>query len=278
MLVRIICAGLTALCLATLLFANALEQLDSDEFDLRDWLDWAEAATSGSPIVFHRLVWGLLPSDPWSRAALIGFDEHGLVAEANTPAEVWILVQRAEEWDLVYKTDMAERLAEQELPKGFEVSLRDVQVVNLDSDRDKEIAIFWEVAPEWAISLTNYQTVLHILDYDSASQAYKEVSQDALVYSTYKELIELQDVDADPEMEIVSYREVWEGDTCVECAKRYELGVWTLADGTLIADPSWNNGATMETEVAYSFEECSLPALRLLTLKAGACTNQSHEQ
>jgi len=49
--------------------------------------------------------------------------------------------------------------------------------------------------------------------------ADKRLSQDALVYSTYKELIELEDVDADPEVEIVSYREVWEGNTCVECAK-----------------------------------------------------------
>ena len=213
--VKAICVALVVLALVALLLApGPEEQPDTGRLDLQRWLAMADSPVDRFPIVYHRFVWGLVPSDPRSKAAVIGFDQRGLITESNTPAEVWIVVERDTDWEVVHRTDMAGRLAEQELPEGFEVSLRDVQVVNLDCDRDKEIAIFWEVAPEWAISLTNYQTVLHILDYDPTSQAYSEVSQDLLVYSTYKELIELEDVDADPEMEIVSYREIWEGGTC----------------------------------------------------------------
>jgi len=177
MLLKMILAGFATWLLAALLLVPVLEQPAAERFDLQRWLNMAESAEDRFPVVYHRLVWGLVPSDPWSKAAIVGFDQRGLIAESNTPAEVWIVVKRNTDWQVVHRTDMTERLAEQELPEGFELSLRDVQVVNLDCDRDREIAIFWEVAPEWAISLTNYQTVLHILDYDLASQAYKEVSQ-----------------------------------------------------------------------------------------------------
>jgi hypothetical protein len=68
----------------------------------------------------------------------------------------------------------------------------------------------------------------------------------------------LLNVDRDATDEIVVLNEIWEPDTCVECAKRFRIDVWTIGEGELVRDPAWNGGQPLETEEQFSLLDCNL--------------------
>lgn len=202
-----------------------------------------------APVVYVHQTSDLIPE---KNTAIIGTNLY-LVGEKETKtAKVYIFVQKSNGWDLVYETDMDERVAVQGLPASFQVSLSRIDFIDVDADRSKEVIIIWDTEPWQAFSMAQCSTVIHILDYNENSNQFYEVSEDKLIYNTYKEKGILLNVDCDLQDEIILFDEIWEGDTCVTCAKRLTIDVWRLHEGKLEKDPDWNDGKTFETSKKYS--------------------------
>jgi hypothetical protein len=216
-----------------------------------------------APLVYLQLASDLVPE---GNVVLVGTDFYYSTERVTGSAKVYIFVKGDLGWLPEYETDMDERIAAQGLPSDFELSLAEIERVDVDGDNLKEVVIFWRAEPTDAISMIQFNTILHILDYNPEEGRFTEVTRDQFVCNTFNELTFLLNVDCDPESEIVVFEEIWDPDTCVICAKRYRLRVWTMKDGELLPDPDWNDGKPWETSQELYFEECDFAILLSLVL------------
>ena len=177
---------------------------------------------------------------------------------------------------------MDERVAAQGLPDDFEVSLLRIEYADVDGDDLKEAVVFWNAEPWISTSMIQFDVVVHVIDYEAAGDSFREIINDKFVLNTFNELAFLLNVDCDPSSEIVLFKEIWEGDTCVTCSKRYRLEVWTVVDGELVPDPDWNNGQGWETSEQFRLEDCDFATLlKFITLRSSfrerSCSRASSE-
>lgn len=222
---------------------------------------------------------------PDQKTMIIGTNVY-LVGEKETKtAKVYIFVQKSQGWDLIYETDMDERISSQGLPASFLVSLDQVKITNVDEDIAKEIIIIWDTEPWAAFSLSQCETALHIIDYDEVHKSFSEVSKDKINYNTYNEKSLVLNIDCDLEKEIIVFKDIWEEGSCVTCAKRYRIYVWKLKEGEIELDPNWNNGRPLETTEKLSLREmyhkrvqCDyVKILSLLLSHTSTCNTQKKE-
>ncbi|MGY4707882.1 hypothetical protein ACVNPS_09075 [Candidatus Bipolaricaulota sp. J31] len=209
-----------------------------------------------APIVYLRYI-SLGKILPEKEAVVLGTGLYRL--ETTHAAKLYVFVKE-NEWRLSYATDMDERLKAQGLFElGWEIRLKQIVLENLDQDKQKEIVIFWASEPIDNISAVQLQTIIHIIDYDAKLQQFREVTNDHLVYHWVYETALLLNVDCDYEKEIVLFRGDISGDYCILCGKPYDIEVWTLRNGKLMLDPSWNNGQTFRVKkiLSLSGEEYS---------------------
>lgn len=254
----LLCLGLFGIC-SVMGTQNALHPADIGEI--------LKQIPEEAPVDYVHKTSGLIPEQS---TVIVGTDLYLVDEKETKAAKVYIFVQKSNGWDLVHETDMDERVAAQELPPSFRVSLSHIDFIDVDEDRSKEVIITWDTEPWQAFSMAQCSTVIHILDYNENSNQFYEVSKDKLIYNTYKGKGVLLNVDCDPQDEIILFDEIWEGNTCVTCAKRLTIDVWRLYEGKLQKDPDWNNGKTFETSNKYSLrhEEDWVLILRQLVLKS----------
>ena len=210
-----------------------------------------------------RLVWIRYIPDllPAREALVIGTTLYKVAEREVRSAKLWIFAEDPAGWELVGETDMDARRDEQELPSDFQISLRQVEALDVDGDRLSELVIWWDSEPWQGFSLLQCSTVLHILDYDETTRTMREITEDQVVCNQYTERALLLDVDCDDIEEIIVLNELWESETCVECPKRYRIDVWTVADGSLVRDSAWNGGQALETDFQFSLLDCDFISL-----------------
>jgi len=204
-----------------------------------------------APIVYFRCVNGVLQDQ---RVVVVATDLYFTGPKKTRAAKVYIFTSSTRGWSLAFQTDMDERLAAQGLPADWEISLSRIEFADVDGDGLKEIIVFWNSEPSQSISLTQFQTILHIFDYSQEEHQFYEATAERLVYNTFRERAFLLNVDCDPEIEIVMFEEIWVQDTCVVCAKPYRVEVWTFQGGKFCMDPSWNKGQALETDEFLSLQ------------------------
>lgn len=204
-----------------------------------------------APIVYLRYRDKIIPD---KEAVLLGtglYSSDGVIHAAK----LYIFVKE-EQWKLFFSTDMDERLKARGLfESSWEIRLRRVVLANLDRDKQKEIVIFWSSEPYANISSIQLQAIIHVLDYDVELQRFREVTDDRLVYHRVYEKALLLNVDCDYESEIVLFRGDISEDYCIFCGKPYYIEVWTLRNGELMLDPSWNDGQIFKVEELLNVSE-----------------------
>lgn len=207
-----------------------------------------------APIVYLRYTDEIMPD---KEAVLLGTGLYssGQNGRAFHAAKLYIFVKE-EQWKLFFSTDMDERLKAWGLfGSGWEIRLRRVVLANLDRDKQKEIVIFWSSEPYANISSIQLQTIIHVLDYDVELQRFREVTDGRLVYHWVYEKALLLNVDCDYESEIVLFRGDISEDYCIFCGKPYYIEVWTLRNGELMLDPSWNDGQILKVKELLNVSE-----------------------
>ena len=227
-----------------------------------------EQIPAEAPLVYLQHKTNLLPNQ---RAVILATDLYFVAERESRAAKVYFFVETPGGWHLAYETDTDERLADQKGPPDWETSLASIECADVDEDSLTEVVVFWDSEPWQVFSLVQYSTIVHVLDYDIDTSEFYEVTGDRIVCNPYNEDAFLFNVDCDPEEEIVVYEEIWEPGTCIVCAKRYRVTVWTMRDGQLVLDPDWNNGQPWETSECLCLEGCDFLTLLQSVIEGSPC-------
>ena len=227
-----------------------------------------EQIPSESPVIFVRVARNVLPD---SKVVIVGTALCLTDRHRSRSAKLYFFSLTDTGWQLLYETNMDDQIIARGLPPDWEIRLEQVAFADLTGDGRDEIVVLWGSRPPGGVSLSQYTTILHVYKYTEEAHSFTEITDDQIVFTTDLEKALLLNVDADPETEIVFFEEIWEPDSCVVGAKRFQITVWTLVGGTLALDPDWNSGLPLETEEKLSLSSCGFPILLHLTLERAAC-------
>jgi len=243
------------------------QQLGLSSFDLEAILS---QLPPGSPVVYVSLA-PLLAAN--RLAVVVATGSYAVDQQHVRSARVYVFLKTEDAWIQAFATDEDQRLVAHRAPSFWEIAVDHIEYADVDGDRRFEVAVFWNSSPMdgMGFSLIQYQRILGILDCDSLTQRFREITDDTIVYYEFMEDTLLLDVDGDSRTEIVRYKQIWEGDTCVECPKRYRISVWTVRDGRVVPDQNWNGGSSLETQDQFSLSSCDRIALLELVLEKSVC-------
>ena len=243
------------------------QQLGLSSFDLDSILSQLPPVP---PVVYVSLAPELLANQ---EAVVVATGSYAVDQHHVRSARVYIFLKTEDVWIQAFATEEDERLAAHHAPGYWEIALDHIEYADVDGDGLCEAAIFWDSAPMdgMGFSLFQYERILDIVDYETLPGRFREITNDTIVYNEYMEDALLLDVDGDARTEIVRYKQIWEGDTCVECPKRYRVSVWAVRDEKVVPDQKWNNGLSLETEDQFSLSPCDRAALLRLVVEKSTC-------
>jgi hypothetical protein len=247
--------------------ASLGQQLGLSSFDLDAILSQLPPVP---PVVYISLAPELLANQ---EAVVVATGSYSVDQHHVRSARVYVFLKTEDVWVQAFATEEDERLAAHQAPGYWEIALDHIEYADVDGDGLSEVAIFWNSSPMdgMGFSLIQYQRILDIVDYDTLTERFREITDDSIVYYEFMEDALLLDADGDGRTEIVRYKQIWEGDTCVECPKRYRISVWAVRGGALVPDQKWNNGLSLETEDQFSLSPCDRITLVRLVLEKSAC-------